>query len=502
MYAAKVIAVQLPGRPSPQKIKASEALAIAGQFAAKGQWRGVLMMADQVLKHLPRLGAAWLLRFNALDSLSNYPELERAADECLQYLPRFVPALLSKASALRMQQKPAEALPWVEKALALEPGNVQVLHHAGILKKELRDTEGALLSLNRCIAIDPLYVAPYWTRADIYRAVNDADIQLMQRALAQSTLADRDRATMHYVLAKAYEHLGDDDQQFEHIRMGAALKRATFAYDHQQSLDEAEQIRQVFFAREVAPLKRSGSASVPVFICGLPRGGSTLIEHILSSHPDVTAGEEIPALPQATAMTLDRFSVTAPFPLWAESLTDTQWKSLGERYQQLTAALHEQDFFTDKNLLNYKAIGVIKRALPEAKIVFCRRNPMDQVWGCYRQLFAHDDMPFSYSLEEMADTYLAAERLLAHWQSVFGKDIHVVNYEDLIDRQEQITRDLLNYVGLSWDDACLDFHLNPRAVRTLSQTQVGSKLTRQRIGQWEKFAPHLQSLKQRLGESD
>lgn len=241
----------------------------------------------------------------------------------------------------------------------------------------------------------------------------------------------------------------------------------------------------------------------------MPRSGTTLAEQILSSHPRVVAGDELTDLPVATSEVLRERKISAPYPDWAAQLTAADWRNIGERYRALTAHLTEalRDgsgrpvFFTDKNLQNYKAVGLIHLALPDAKIIYCRRDPMDNLWGCYRQLFG-DGLLFTYSQTELADTWHAANELMTYWQAQLPDKIFVLDYEALVADQETVTRQLLDFVGLPWDDACLAFYNNPRAVRTTSAAQVRSPLCADRLGQWRPFSEQLKPMQERLAQTD
>ena len=199
----------------------------------------------------------------------------------------------------------------------------------------------------------------------------------------------------------------------------------------------------------------------------------------------------------ATSEQLRHIKCQQEFPEWGGDLTATDWRAIGDIYLSRTRALQKTPFFTDKNLLNYKAIGLIHLALPEAKIIYCQRDPMDNLWGCYRQLFG-EGLYFTYSQSELADAWNEAHRLLKYWQEHLSDKLLVINYEELVDNQKAVTETLLEFVGLPWSEACMNFHQNSRAVRTTSSTQVRSALSNKRIGQWRAFESQLQPLYQRL----
>lgn len=497
-YAAKKVTIRLPGRPGVKTLAAAEALAFSQQLAQKNQWSALIVVVKQLTEQVPGYDQPWLLLFQGHHQAGDYSGLMEAADHCLKHNPRFVPAMVSKATALRINQFHTEALALIEKALRLEPGNARLLNHLGIVQKELGQHESALASFNRCIKLDPNHCEPYWNRSDLLNEPQSDDIDAMESRLQKPGLSSLDQARLHYSLARAKEFLGDTEAQFEHIEAGAKLKRESLNYDHDVELARINQIPEVFtpdMLQQPSGYRETGS--VPIFICGLPRSGTTLVEQILSSHPQVQAGDELYDLPLAASHVLQRKGGKVEFPQWGGELSEEEWKSLGERYYGTTRALQGQRFFTDKNLQNYQAIGVIKKALPEAKIIICQRHPMDNLWSCYRQLFA-DGLMFTYSQTELADIWNAASRLQNYWQAQLGEHLFVLEHEQLLENQEQTTRALLEYVGLEWDISCMEFQSNPRPVRTTSALQVRKPLNSARQGQWKIFERQLQPMKERL----
>jgi hypothetical protein len=316
----------------------------------------------------------------------------------------------------------------------------------------------------------------------------------MQQLLADPKLSDAHRARLHYALARAYEFLGDAQQQFSQVEQGARCKRATLQYDHGEEMRQMASVPECFAPAVLQqPVAAEAGGSTPIFICGLPRSGTTLVEQILSSHAEVTAGDELTSLMLSTAQTLHALKIDQRFPNWAPDLEARDWHTIGALYREKTSSLQHTQFFTDKHLQNYKAIGLIHLALPDAKIVYCRRDPMDTLWGCYRQLFG-DGMAFTYDQTELAETWKAAETLLQYWQQQLADKVFVLDYEVLVSNQEEVTRQLLEFIGLPWDPACLRFYENPRAVNTISSVQVRNPINSSRIGQWRNFASGLKEM--------
>ena len=178
----------------------------------------------------------------------------------------------------------------------------------------------------------------------------------------------------------------------------------------------------------------------------------------------------------------------------------SDWQSLGKAYLASTSALQKTTFFTDKNLQNYKAIGVIRRVLPQARIIVCRREPMDNLWGCLRQYFS-DGLAFTYDQQQLAEIWQASNRLINYWKAT-GVPLLEVSHEALLQNPEEQTRRLLSYLGLPWHDACLSFYENKRAVRTTSATQVRQPLSDQAVGRWRRYEEHLQPMYEALQQTE
>ena len=491
--ASKVIEITLAGRTKINK-RAGEIAKMASEHMQAQQWPVAISMLAQVVEKVPAYELAWNQLFEACLRVGDFESQFKFAEKCLAKRPRSISALIARGSAARMLLNYDQAFDDLNKAVKLNPTNVNALNQLGVIHKELGENDVAIACFNRCIAIKPSYSQAYWNRSDILDRPTREDIAAMQHQLNKSQLSHAQSARLHYSIARAYEFLGDYENQFKHVEAGAAAKRAQHNYKIEPELDEIKRIPN-HFTREVlrAESPNSNSSVTPIFICGLPRSGTTLVEQILSSHPEVTAGDEINALPYATSLTLRKLGIDNPFPLWASELSDKDWRNLGEDYLQNTRHLQETPYFTDKNLQNYKAIGVIHNAMPEAKIIYCRRDPMDNLWGCYRQLFG-DGQLFTYDQHDLANMWRVADDLMQYWKDMLADRVYIFDYEDLIANQEATTRQLLTYIGLPWNDTCLKFYENKRAVKTISSVQVRSPITDARIGLWKRYEPWLQEL--------
>ena len=301
---------------------------------------------------------------------------------------------------------------------------------------------------------------------------------------------------LSFALAKEYEDLGEYARAFDHLKTSKSLIRARSSYRtaHDEALFEA--------LMSVTPAASSAVAGYatrePIFVIGMPRSGTTLVERILSSHPDVhSAGE----LQQFGAAVKRRSGMPGPALLDAAIVTATRnsdWQQLGQAYLASTRPLSGQSpRFVDKLPHNFLYAGFIANALPQASIVCVRRNPMDTCLGNFRQLFSETSPFHGYALD-LLDTgryYLLFDRLMQHWQQQFPGRILEVNYEELVHDQEAGTRRLLNFCQLSWHDDCLAFETNQAPVATASAAQVRSPMYRTAVNRWKRYEPQLRELR-------
>lgn len=419
------------------------------------------------------------------------------AQTALTLFPDWLEATLALSQAHRTLQQHANAIKVLEHALINQPEVSKLWQLLGILNKEMGELSSAVTAFNQAILHDPNDYENYWLRADLLKQPNKTDIAQLAALTEQPDLTKRELAFVCYALARAYEFNGQYALSFQALQRGAKAKRQTLAYNHQAELAEFVRITEVFQTQHYPEPEKQ--AITPIFICGLPRSGTTLVEHILSSHPLITAGDELFELARATEQQLSAQQRLQPFPLWINSMQPTQWQDIGKAYLAQTRYVQHTPYFTDKMPLNLKAIGIIAKALPQAKIIYCERHPLDMLFSCYKQLFA-EGIGFSYDLSELASIYRAQHKLMQFWQAQLPGRIFSIKYENLVKQQHQETDKLLTYLGLSWAEQCIDFHLNPRAVYTVSSTQVRQPLFSQSVGSWQHYKGELVELRQLLAE--
>lgn len=308
---------------------------------------------------------------------------------------------------------------------------------------------------------------------------------------------------LHYALGKEYEDLEDWERAIVHFEAGAAAKRAAVEYQPEKETDLLKETEQVFSGEVLKGAKPGSSSDEPIFIVGMPRTGTTLVEQILSSHSQVYAAGELQhlgVLQGQLVMEKTGNSTVSGEDLMAWSAR-LDMKVLGDGYITSTRPrTGKTKHFTDKLPMNFRNIGLIHMALPNAKIIHVRRNPIDACFAIFKTLFGEAFL-FSYDLEELADYYIAHVELMNYWHKVLPDKIHIVQYEDLVSDQEGGTRALIEACGLEWEDQCLDFQAQGSATKTASAAQVREPVHTRSVERWRHYEEELAPLIRKLSDA-
>ena len=396
------------------------------------------------------------------------------------------------------------ALAYFDKVLETLPDDPATLVSRGHALKTYGRSDEAVLSYQAATRSAPGQGDAWYGLANLktYR-FTDQELSALK---TQSVDPDLDRmARIHvaFALGKAYEDRGAYDEAFEAYALGNRLKHQTVRYSTDQMHAEFDAQKSVCTPELFAAQAGKGFvAPDPIFIVGLPRAGSTLIEQILASHPDVDGTLELPNILSMAHKLRGRKQLTdrERYPRILSEMSAEQLASLGKDYIESTRIHREgAPFFTDKMPNNFRHIGLIHLILPKAKIIDARRNPMDCCWSGFKQLFA-EGQEFTYSLDDIGNYYRGYVDLMDHWNSVLPNGrILKVQHEDVLDDLEGQVRRLLDYCGLPFDARCVDFHNTERAVRTASSEQVRQPINRAGLEQWRPYEAHMGPLKAALG---
>ena len=497
--------------------------------------------AERLIKHhlktAPTDVAAIRMLAELATRIGRYRDAEALLQHCLELAPSFTGARHNLAIVLHRQNKAEAALAHIERLLAEDPADPNyrnlmaaalslvgeyaraIALYEGVLAERPGEpkvwlsyghalkTAGrsghAVAAYRRAVALAPALGEAYWSLANLKTvAFAPAEVDAMTAALERPQLGDEDRLHLHYALGKALEDDGDFAGSFGHYAAGAHIRRGQVDYDADETTRQARRTKALFTPQFFAERRGAGSQSeAPIFVVGLPRSGSTLIEQILASHSAIEGTMELPEI-VSIARELAGDKGASAYPESLADLTGAELAALGERYLERTRIQRKagKPFFIDKMPNNFLHVGLIRLILPNAMIIDARRHPMGACFSAFKQHFARGQH-FSYDLAELGRYWRDYAGLIDHFDTAQPGAVLTVRYEDVVDRTEAEVRRLLAFCGLAFEPACLAFHETQRAVRTASSEQVRRPIYREGLDQWRSYAPHLGALKAALGEA-
>jgi len=483
------------------KVDATHVAALCG-LAALALETGHTQDAERLIRHALKQTAHLPLAQRALAhtllKAGRLPEAEAAVRELLKIEPENPQNWVALGTVHTRLLRQEDALEAYQEAARLNPEQVRLRLSIGHILKTLGRRAQCEQAYHDCLAMDPKFAEAYWSLADLKNYVfSDAEIAAMQELAAGVPNA----AQLHFALGRALEQKREYRAAFSHYATGNALRRREATFDIAKFEAKSRRVIACFDGEFFRERAGSGSAdTAPIFIVGLPRSGSTLVEQILASHSSIEGTME---LPNIVTMVREFDHVDGQSDAYPESVravpTD-RLADLGRRYLDETRPIRAgRPHFIDKMPNNFSHVGLIHAILPNAAIIDVRRHPMDSCFSTFKQHFA-EGQSFSYDLEDLGRYYRAYLSLMDHWDTVLpGKVLHV-RYEDLVRNPEANIRRLLGHCGLHFEPACLSFHETQRPVRTASSEQVRQPLYATGIGYWKHFAEDLEPLRVSLGD--
>ncbi len=461
-------------------------------FYAAQRWPESIPLYEQALAMQP--GNA-LVHRNLGVSLLNLGQLQMALkcfEQALSLHPDYTDARMKLSEVLRQMGRAGEALVQLEQLIDLKPDETEAHISLALTLRQLGQTELAIKRLEQLLVSRPDCSVAYHHIALI--KPKKELIPVVEKLVSRPNLSKENTIYCHFALGNLLNHSKSFDQAFSHFLKANTLQRETFSYDPMGNAQNVNSLIKVYSNGFFQSKRQWGSASrLPVFILGMPRSGTTLVEQILSSHALVHGAGELGAFPGVTLAIAQQLNYANPPPECMALIDRQMAEEYSARYlQELALHCPTAARITDKLPGNFLRIGLIKTLLPNARIIHCQRNPLDNCISLYFHCF--QDHKFSFELRELGQYYLQYQRLMSHWEKLFPGEIFNLQYEELVMDQERISRQLIDYIGLEWDEKCLDFHNNERDVMSSSNIQVRQPMYKNSINRWKHYKKHLQPL--------
>ncbi len=478
---------------------------LAETFSRMGRYEAAELVLEHALRLDPTHDGGRFAFAHALFHQQRGADAVAALQPLLAKYPSETPYKNLLAACLNLLGDFEQAIRINEELLATHSRQPKIWLNYGHALRTVGRRDEAIAAYKRCIALAPSLGDAYWSIANLKVAsFTPEEVAAMSDQLGRADLSAEDRLHLHYALGKALEDRGEMAGAFDNYSAGAELRRAAAPYDADETAALTERSIALFTPSFFAAAKGGCNATDPIFIVGLPRSGSTLIEQILASHSAVEGTMELSdiGLIAKSLKGSQPDGSASPYPNTLAGLSVDQLTALGEKFLADTRVHRPlgRPFFTDKMPNNFQHVGLIQLILPNAKIIDARRHPLGACFSAFKQHFAQGQN-FSYDLVDLGRYYRDYVRLMAHYDAVLPGRIHRVIYEDMVEDTEGVVRRLLDYCGLPFEDACLKFYENDRAVRTVSSEQVRKPIFRGGLDQWTRFEPWLGPLKSALGST-
>ena len=448
---------------------------------------------------------------NAIDNDNNYPTAHNnlgkiflasgEIDSSIKHLEcaitlksDFADAHNNLGSAFLRINKLNDAIKSYKKAIALKPDFAVANNNLGIAYLRTGDPKLASKFFENAITITPGYATAHHNLSGVkvYKE-KDKQVSLIESLLIENNLSQKERIYLNFALAKAYEDLGNHEELFKHLNEGNRIRKKEMSNSIADSEEHNELIKLFFNSNNINNIKLTYRDSLPIrpiFIVGMPRSGTSLVEQIISSHHEVYGAGEVNNFHNIIMPIIEKHAVNENYNLKNDefALIRKQYSNSLERFYA------NEKVITDKWILNFKTIGFILSAFPESKIVHLKRDARATCWSIYKHYFSDEGNRWAYDYQDLARFYKSYVGLMDYWHNLFPGKIYDISYEDLTSDQEKETRNLLRYCDLDWDENCLNFYTNTRAVKTASAVQVRNKMYQGSSDVWRKYSEHLKPL--------
>ncbi|MEC9415219.1 MAG: sulfotransferase [Pseudomonadota bacterium] len=477
----------------PNHVEAARLL--AGVAMEHDRYRDAEIFLLRAVKNAPDYSRAWADLIKSQREQNKYDKALESADKLLSLDPNIADSHMLKASVQGMAGYHEAAIDSYKKALEISPSKAGAMcimaHHLKTVGKQ----DEAIQAYRQAIQTKTDHTEAYWSLANL-KTFNftDEEVTEMERLLIDADLRDLGKTQLYNALGLEYESRKNYTKAFENMSACNTVRRKLESYDPVEFETTTDKVID-FFSSDTIKKNISEEKSVtPIFVVGLPRSGSTLIEQILASHSLVEGTHELGELTMAMRAVRDKAKIKNGFPKALTEFKKEHWNLLGQEYLQLTEKYRtDKLYFIDKNPNNFSFIGQIKLAIPNARIINAKRHPLDSCYGSFKQLFA-SGQPFSYDLVELGEYYMEYQRIMDHWHKVLPGFILDVSYEEVVaGLDEQVTR-ILEFCGLPFEESCLRFYETERAVKTASSEQVRKPIYSSSVNLWRNYEDKLADL--------
>jgi tetratricopeptide (TPR) repeat protein len=481
-------------RTDPEHVEAARAL--AGIAVEHERYREAEVFLKKAVELAPDYTRAWVDLANVQRHLDKHEEALASARRVVEQSPGKAEAHMLLGTVLGSAGEHEAAIQAFEQVLAMEPDRggalLTLAHHLKTIGRQ----QEAIDRYRECLAMHPENGEAWWSLANLKTFhFRDDEIDRMQQQVQHPDLPDDARLQIHNALGFAFESRRDYARAFEHFAACNRIRRTMEKYDPVDTETTHDRVIELLDEKFLAQPAGVDVSPIPIFVVGLPRSGSTLIEQILASHSQVEGTHELSDLSKVVRG-LRRSAPGDPrYPASVAELGASDWSRLGRDYLERTAQYRGAGapFFIDKNPNNFVFAGLIRLALPNARIVNAMRHPLDSCLGSFKQLFA-SGQPFTYDLVELGEYYLEYRRVMDHWHRVLSGFVLDVHYEQVVGDLEGQVRRLLDFCGLPFEEACLRFHETERAVKTASSEQVRQPIYTSSVNLWRRYEAELGAL--------
>ncbi|MCH9654363.1 MAG: sulfotransferase [Planctomycetes bacterium] len=386
----------------------------------------------------------------------------------------------------------------VKKAIALNPRVAEYHHNLAAIYRLVGEFDLSEQHYLTALSLKPDYAEAYFNYSAARKfTIDDPLVSQIEQQLSRPDLSDEDRCFLGFAAGKIYNDIKDYDKAFAAYETGNQFRHSEFSID--QFRKEIDRLISVFSAELIQQLSPLGiSSEVPVFIVGMPRTGTTLVEQILSSHPEIHGAGELPDI-SSIAGTLKKYATTdTDFPECINNLPQNVFAGMGDAYLSRLRSFDDAAIrIIDKMPANFLYLGLIAILFPKAKVIHCQRHPLDTCLSCFFQRFRRGH-EYSFNLTDLGLYYREYQRIMQHWQRILPAAPFELHYSELVANQEEKTRALVDYLGVSWDDQCLNFQENDRPVTTASNWQVRRPMNQSGLDRWKNYDEYLGSLREAL----